>query len=82
MEKKELKWNPTSKKPAGKYANVVVLVEGNYIYYDIRYDEDEGFLYWKNDGYNGAWWAPIEEEVIGWMYEDELSAYLTSLEFL
>ena len=82
MDKKELKWNPVSEKPTQKYASVVARDADGRIHYGIRYDEDDGFEYWKDEGYIGGVWSPMEEEVVCWMYEDELSAYLTSLEVL
>ena len=82
MEKKEPKWNPVSEKPTQKYASVVVRDADGGVHYDIRYDEDGGFEYWKDEGYIGGAWSPMEEEVVCWMYEKDLTAYLASIESL
>lgn len=77
--KAELKWHPVSEKPKGDFVYVVVLVAEGYIYYEASYEEDE-FQYWKDEGYAGSWWGKIEEEIVGWMYEKDLTEYLKSLQ--
>lgn len=81
-KKAEPKWHPASEKPTGKHDSFVVLVacEGQYyIYFDCIYDEDDGFEFWEDQGYEGCWWSSIKEVIVGWMRQEDLEKYLISL---
>ena len=75
-------WYPASEKPTGKHDSFVVLVSSAgqyYIYFDCIYDKDDGFEFWEDNGYEGCWWSPIKEVIVGWMCQEDLEKYLISL---
>lgn len=75
-------WHPASEKPTGKHDSFVVLVAcagQYYIYFDCIYDEDDGFAFWEDWGYDGCCWSSIKEVIVGWMPQEELEEYLISL---